>query len=100
MLLSHLDEADEKKIIGLEMDYEKAIEKWETDATIYKKADASTIMSPQTMWKDEVSSPAFRQLPKKANESSHGKGGTTRKKDMKSRIPWWPELLDKKKIIL
>ena len=54
-------------------------------------------MSPQTMWKDEVSSPAFRQIPRRAHESSHGKGGTTRKKDMKSRIPWWPELLDKKK---
>ena len=49
------------------------------------------------MWKNEVSSPALRQLPEKTNEKSHAKGGTTRKKDIKSRIPWWPELLNKKK---
>ena len=49
------------------------------------------------MWKDEVSSTAFRHIPKITNDNPCEKGGATRKKVMKSRIPWWPELLDKKK---
>ena len=88
---------DLRKRVSQSLGYEDSDEKWETDATIHKRSDASTITLPQTMWKDEVSSPAFRHIPKITNDNPCEKGGATRKKVMKSRIPWWPELLNKKR---
>ena len=49
------------------------------------------------MWKNEVSSTDFRHIPKITKDNPCKKEGATRKKVMKSRIPWWPELLEKKK---
>ena len=75
----------------------EASEKCETSANIYKDTNASVIVTPQAKWEDELSSPAFRQAPRSADENTHGKGGPTRRKDMKNRIPWWSELINKKK---
>ena len=66
----------------------EAAVKCETSANIYKDTSASVIITPQAKWEDELSSPAFRQVPRSADENTHGKGGPTRRKDIKNRIPW------------
>ena len=72
---------------------------WKTGANVYEdtNASATVVMTPQAKWEDELSSPAPRQVHRSAHENTHGTGGPTRKKDMRNRIPWWPELINKKK---
>ena len=50
-------------------------EEWETDATIHKRGNASTIM-----WKNEASSTNFRHIPKITKDNPCKKDGATRKR--------------------
>ena len=68
-----------------------------TDCNNGSNASVSVIVAPRAKEKGELSFSAPRRDHRGTSKDTQRTGGSTKKHEVKNRIPWWPELINKRK---